>query len=471
MKYEISPATDESKYLNIRFTLENCPAGQTTVHLPAWRPGRYELQNFAQFIRKVKAFDSADKPLAIRKTSRDSWQIFMETPGDLTISYQFYADSPNAGGSSWQSDFLYVNPVNCCLYHKDRLEKPCEMWVKFPANQSVACGLPTEKRDDLVIFSAATYHDLADSPFFIASKLQHIQYESHGTLFHLWVKGPSELPTEKVSHDFKRFTDAQIEIFGEFPEDSFHFMLWLSREASYHGVEHSRSTMMTLGPDTENFDHWYLDLLGLASHELFHAWNIKKIRPAELLPYDYSRENYFETCFVAEGLTTFYGDWILYRSGVFDRETWLKELETTLRRHFETADEADLSLLESSYDLWVDGYKKGVPHRKVSVYHKGAIAALILNDLITKATDNSRNLDYVMQLLWEKFGKPFKGYTYQDFQTLAAQACGKDLSSYFQEVIEGNTSILEVCNRALESACLKLQKNESGFFQLITLDR
>ena len=468
MRYELSPDDQGSGYLQIKLFIENCHSEQLNLQMPAWRPGRYELQNFAQFIRKVKAVDGHNQNLPISKLSKDSWIIDTHTTDSVVVSYEFYADMPNAGGSVIQRDFLYVNPVNCCMYIPSRQNEACEMEVNFNSNNDVACGMSHIKTEDKIYFTAKDFHELADSPFFISSKLHHLQYAVQDVQFHVWIRGAGEFPLDRIKADFSRFTEAQINVFGEFPEKEFHFMLWLSAQASYHGVEHSKSTMMTLGPNTDNFDQLYTDLLGLASHELFHAWNVKRIRPVELLPYDYCRENYFTTCFVAEGITTFYGDWMLHRSGVFDDAAYQKELETTLRRHFETADTADLSLLESSYDLWLDGYKKGAPDRKVSVYHKGAAAALILNYLIEQSTKGQRNLDDLMKLLWLRFGKPFKGYSYEDYIQAAEEIAGCSLSQYFKKVIEGNDSIFDDCNLALHEQNLTLQRNQEGFVQLVT---
>jgi predicted metalloprotease with PDZ domain len=136
---------------------------------------------------------------------------------------------------------------------------------------------------------------------------------------------------------------------------------------------------MTLGPGRKIGAELYPELVGLASHELFHVWNVIRIRPAELLPYDFSRENYFPTGYVAEGLTTYYGDLLLARSGFFSPTEYLAELNGTLNRHFTSSNGAALSLTESSLDLWLDGYVAGVPGRKVSIYHKGTLTALILD--------------------------------------------------------------------------------------------
>jgi predicted metalloprotease with PDZ domain len=124
---------------------------------------------------------------------------------------------------------------------------------------------------------------------------------------------------------------------------------------------------------------YMLICLGVSSHELFHAWNIIRIRPKEMLPYDFTKENYFRTCFVAEGCTTYYGDLFLKRAGVFSDETYIKELQVYMKRHFENCAHATQSLADSSFDLWLDGYEKGIPNRKVSVYHKGALVALVLD--------------------------------------------------------------------------------------------
>jgi predicted metalloprotease with PDZ domain len=133
--------------------------------------------------------------------------------------------------------------------------------------------------------------------------------------------------------------------------------------------------MIVLGPDDEG-EGLYADLLGVSSHELFHAWNIIRIRPKEMLPYDFTKENYFRTCFVAEGCTTYYGDLFLKRAGVFNDETYIKELQVYMKRHFENSAHATQSLTDSSFDLWLDGYEKGIPNRKVSVYHKGALVGI-----------------------------------------------------------------------------------------------
>ena len=214
----------------------------------------------------------------------------------------------------------------------------------------------------------------------------------------------------------------------------------------------------------------YTDLLGVSSHELFHAWNIIRIRPIELLPYDFTKENYFRTCFVAEGCTTYYGDLFLKRAGVFDHETYIKELQVYMKRHFENSGAARQSLTDSSFDLWLDGYEKGIPDRKVSVYHKGALAALILDLYIRRKTDHKQSLDDVMRLLWIRFGKPFIGYSLQDYIDIVEEVAGESIEWYWQECIFGNEQLDTRLNEAMTFVGLQMTTFSNGSIQLNVLE-
>ncbi len=459
MKYKIFTNPAESNYLSIQATIENCDLPQIEVQLPAWRPGRYELQNFSKYIKSLNTFGESGEKLTVEKISKDRWQIKTDGSKTIEIRYEYYANQVDAGGNFVDKNLLYVNPVTCCVYVEGRINESCEVYVAGNEKQELAGGIKSDFSEGFHHFKTDDFYQLADSPFMLSAKMQHEVYRVNEIPFHIWVAGHCEIPWNTVLQDFQRFTERQMDVFGEFPEPDFHFLLWVLPTAFYHGVEHRNSTVMVLGPDTQPFEEMYIDLLGLASHELFHAWNICKIRPVELLPYNFTKENYFKTCFVAEGITTFYGDWMLHQSGVFSDIKYEKELETCYRRHFETADGAAQSLLDSSFDLWLDGYAPGIPDRKVSVYHKGAIAAQILQDLLQK---EGKSLDDVMKLMWFRFGKPFIGYTFQDYKSCCEEVMGYDLTPYFEKCISGTESLWQDVNALLEPRNLQLNKHEDG---------
>ncbi|MBC7568311.1 MAG: M61 family metallopeptidase [Spirosoma sp.] len=464
MHYSIAPDT-QPHYIAVEARLTDITLADVDLQLPAWRPGRYELQNFAKNIQRFTVVDAQGNTLPFRKISKDCWRVQTNGATELTARYNYYGLLPiearlNAGSSFVNDTLLYVNPVNLCLYAEGRIGEPCTLTLDIPDNWTVATSLTQTNAGH---WTATDFYELVDCPIMTAPAMQHITYTVQDILFHVWVQGgrrpDGELvfdPAQVVS-DFERFTARQLDLFGEFPERDYHFMTIVLPVSHYHGVEHRNSTMLVLGPNTEEESGGlYVDLLGVASHELFHTWNIIRIRPAELLPYNFTRETYFETCFVAEGVTTYYGDLMLRQSGVFDDVAYLKELQVTLKRHFEQNGRAAQSLVESSYDLWLDGYEKGVPDRKVSVYQKGAIAALILDLHIRKLSNHARSLDDVMRRMWADFGRPFVGYTLTDYRMATEIVAGESLNWYYDLCIFGNQPLNNLVNAYLNWVGLHL---------------
>jgi predicted metalloprotease with PDZ domain len=358
---------------------------------------------------------------------------------------------------------LYFNPVNFTMYSATAMDVPVKINILADNKiTNLASGMQFKKTKTGYVALATSIRQWFDSPVLISNNLLHLTFKSRKTPFHFWVAGSLGFESEVLIRDLRKIADAQIDLFGVFPEKDYHFMLIVPQDAYYHGVEHSNSTMLVLGQNTILHCSYYQNLLGLASHELFHTWNIAKIRPKEILPYDYSKEQYFETCFVAEGFTTYYGDKMLLTSGVITIEEYYLELETTCRRHFENADAASQSLLESSIDLWVDGYEKAIPYKRVSVYDKGAIAAFILDTLIQSKTQNIKSLDNVMQKLWEVYGSQEKGYCYQEIKLICEEVYGESLAPFFDQVIAGNGSIWEITQVALATIGKVLKFSTEG---------
>lgn len=473
MHYKIYSKNRSSHFIDIECTVTNLLADNVELQLPSWRPGRYELQHFAKNIQYFEVFNQHGQKLPATKITKDRWLVQLNGATSLTARYNYYAQVINAGSSYVDDHILYVNPVNLCIYAEGRLDEKCSIDLYLNPNEQVAGATASVSRKDKSLHQLHfdDFYHLADTPFIVSASLKHDYYKIGKVKFHLWFEGNLVPDFKRIKADFKKFTQAQIEVFGDFPEKEYHFITWILPIPYYHGVEHRSSTMQVLGPDSQNFEELYIDLLGLASHELFHTWNICKIRPVELLPYDYTRENYFPTCFVAEGVTTYYGDLMLSRSKVFNKNQYFTELEARFKRHFDHADHASQSLVESSWDLWLDGYTASIPDRKVSVYHKGAIAAQILDLHIQQVSGHERSLDNVMKLMWERFGKPFKGYSIQDYQSICEEVAGEKLDWYFDLCIYGNSSLLNLLNQYLQILKLKVIPNEDGIFSLANLTK
>ncbi|UYZ61733.1 M61 family metallopeptidase [Hymenobacter weizhouensis] len=448
--YHVSCENPLSFYVQIQMTFEVAKgtAEAVELQLPAWRPGRYELQNFAQKLQHVVLEDaSTGEALPSRKITKDRWQLTGAQGRTVRVRYNFYAHQMDAGGSWVDETQLYLNPVQGFMYVEGRQQEACQVTLDLPEGWQLACGLPQSGPN---ILQAQSFDHLADSPLIASPTLQYRNYEVDGLPFYIWIQGECPVDWTRLVADFRAFSQEQLSLFGSFPARDYHFLNQILPYKHYHGVEHLNSTVIVLGPaELLMSEGLYKELLGVSCHELFHAWNIKSIRPAEMQPYDYARENYFRTCFIAEGITTYYGEYLLARAGVRTAEQYFAELNTVLRKHYDDYGRFHLSVADASMDLWLDGYKPGVPDRKVSVYHKGALVALLLDLTLRQLSQHQRSLDDVMRRLWTEFGQTGTGYTEDDYIRLVKEVAGRDMQAYFDKFIYGTAPLEEPLNRVL----------------------
>ncbi len=455
MKIHISYKNPISHILAIRLTFEG--AVPKKLQLPSWRPGRYELQNFAQNITNIN-FSDGERAVTFTRKTKDLW-VTKKTPKRLVVTYDYYAKQMDAGGTWLDNEQLYINFVTCVLQPLGLEKSEIEIELDVPLNYKFATSL----HQDGVHLFAKDYYELVDSPVISSAKLQHHRYEQRGCTFHLWVQGKCEPDFKKMEIDFRKYGEEQISLFGEFPCENYHYLFQILPNKHYHGVEHSHSTVISLGPGKElNTEEMQTNLLGISSHELFHTWNVCRIKPKEFLPhYDYSKENYYETGYITEGITTYYGDYMLGRSGVFDTKAYFKEIDLYLKRHFENGGRLSSSLTDSSFKLWLDGYKLGVPNSKSSIYIKGALSALVLDLEIRKVTRNKKCLDDVMRKMWSAYGDLKEGYTHKSYRKIIEEVTETNFKWYFDHLIMGTRDIYAILNDALEFVGCHVSINES----------
>ena len=433
---------------------------KTIIHLPSWRPGRYELGNFAKNIKNFKVFNDQNKAINFHKINKDSWEISSNETKYIRIEYQYYANELNAGSSYYNENQLYVNPVNCFLYAEGKEQFPISVKLNIPENYTIASSLVQENN----FLLAENFDELADSPFICSKNLEKQTYIVADTNFHIWFNNQFNIPWERVINDFRNFTVKQIEDFGEFPVSEYHFLIQSLPYLAYHGVEHLKSTVITLGPSYDLFENRYEELLGVCSHELYHVWNVKSIRPKELLPYNFKKENYSDLGYIYEGVTTYLGDLYLLKSGVFSLENYLRELSAQFQKHFDNPGRFAYSVAQSSFDTWLDGYVPGVPGRKVSIYTEGCLLAFVMDAKIRKATNNKRGIEEVMKRLYYNFAQNNKGYTEKDFIDQLENICGYSFQDFFNDYVHGTTPYETILLESLDFIGLELIQTPSNSY-------
>ncbi len=454
MKYNITYNHPHQHFIDIEFIVDQIQGDEIEIQLPAWRPGRYELGNFAKNIQKWAAYDGEGNVLKFQKITKDRWKVQTKNTSEIRIQYNYYAAEINAGSSFLDATQLYVNPVNCCVYIPERMHEECVLELHLPSNYQVACGLPvyTSETVGARFIVAKDFHQLVDTPLIASSSLQHTKFECKGIEFHLWFQGECKPDWEKLTNDFTKFCGHQLEMMDIVPFESYHFLFQILPQRFYHGVEHTTSTVIALGTGYNLMKgDLYEELLGVSCHELFHAWNIKTIRPLEMYPYDYAKENYSKLGYVCEGITTYYGDYLLYRCGVFDECQFMKTFAERLQKHFDNFGRFNLSVADSSFDTWLDGYTPGIPNRKTSIYDAGCLLAFLTDIFIRTGSENAYSLDDLMRHLYHEFALKGRGYSAIDYKNVVEfYASSSSYDQLFNNYINGTSDYEPLLQNAME---------------------
>ena len=446
--YDFASSVPSSRNIDIIFRAAAEPSGITELALPAWRPGRYELGNFAKNITRFRVVDENGKALTFEKTGSHRWQVHSGKSKQVVVHYSYYAAQPDAGACWTDEEFMYVNPVHCCLYIPGKLNTSCVIRVKVPDDWTIACSMKVLMKHEL---KASDFHELADSPFFAGASLQHKKYTAANNTFHVWMHGENNTEWPRLLADFKAFTEVQLAMMRSFPVREFHFLILLLPFPFYHGVEHTGSTVLALGPGYKMMQKsFYDDLMGVASHELFHVWNVKTLRPRDFAVYDYQKENYSTLGWVYEGFTTYYGDLFLARSGYFKTEDFFREITVRLQKHMDSYGRLNQSVSESSFDTWLDGYVPGVPHRKTSIYDEGCLFALMLDLYIRKTSKGKFSLDDLFRQLYSEFSPGNIGYREQDVRVLASALSDEKVNRIFDQHIRKAGTYLPLLQELLD---------------------
>jgi predicted metalloprotease with PDZ domain len=458
MHYTISCPNPASQFLRIDFKFSCDTATQLRLQLPAWRAGRYQLANYAQNLRGLTAQNQQGQAIALQKVTKDCWDLEIMGPTTIHLSYEYWAGKMDAGSAWVDEEQVYVNLVNCCLEVLGRSDEAYEVKLDLP---NYPIQILTLKQTAPSTWMAENYQVLADATVLAAKKLEQETYAIGNTRFHAWFHGEIHFDRPRFVDQFLAFSSRMIADFGSFPEKEYHFIFQLLPYPHYHGVEHRRGTVITFGPASSLAEEEALEeLLGISCHELYHAWNVCRIRPKEFLPYEFAKETYTRAGLVLEGITTYFGDLYLLKSGVYDLPTYLRHLEKILQREANQYGWKNASIEESSIDLWLDGYVVGIPDRKVNIYSRGALLSLCLDVILLQ---EGSSLAQVMKDMWEGFGLPFKGYEVQDFEKkIAARASNPEkITHFFNSYVRGKEDLFPVLEDCFSAIGIEIQKTVS----------
>jgi predicted metalloprotease with PDZ domain len=415
--------------------------------LPAWIPGSYMIRDFA---RNVVALEASCNGvlLTIEKQDKQSWQC-QPCSGELHIKYQVYAWDLSVRSAHLDATHGYFNGTSVFLKVVGQEQQPCEVELLPPegdayAEWRVATTLPSKQAQHLGFgsYQAKDYDELIDHPVEMGC-FTHATFDVAGTPHEIAITGRHNCDMGRLCRDLKLICESQIEMFGELPQMERYLFQVMAVGDGYGGLEHRSSTSLLCRrgdlpqPGVEEISKEYRQFLGLCSHEYFHLWNVKRIRPQALKAADLSDEVYSKLLWAFEGITSYYDDLTLLRSGLIDKESYLELLAHNITRVMRRSGRLKQTVEESSFDAWTKFYKQdeNAPNSIVSYYAKGAIIALALDLSIRRDSGGEKSLDDLMRSLWLNHGKPDIGVGEADVERLAAEVTGLDLSDFFQQAL------------------------------------
>lgn len=419
------------------------PQGQV-FSLPTWTPGSYLIRDFARHVVTIEASSGGDA-VALRKLDKTTWRA-APVSGEIVVRVEIYAADGSVRGACLDRSGAFCNGSSVFLRVHGRDQERCLVYLT-PAEQPgtahwrVATTLTrlTGAEWEYGAFEAADYEDLIDHPL-LMGELDVAAFMAAGTPHAIVLAGRHGADLERLAGDLARCCTWQIEFFGcPAPMPRYLFLARLTG-AGFGGLEHRASSALVChrddlpGPGLGVPGNDYRGLLGLASHEYFHTWHVRRIRPAELAAADLGREAYSRQLWIFEGITSYYDDLALLRSGVIGVDSYLELLGRTLTAVYRSAGRRRQTLEEASFDAWIKFYRpdENSPNAQVSYYSKGAMLALALDLEIRLRTDGRVSLDDVMRMLWKHYGGDgAPGLPEGAFEELAAEVSGLDLGDFF----------------------------------------
>ena len=453
IRYRIFPKNPGAHLFEVTLTVkEPDPAGQRFT-LPAWIPGSYLVRDYARNVVAISA-ESDGRLVNVEKTDKGSW-VAEPTDSALSVTIEVYAYDLSVRGAHLDTTHAYFNGPCVFLKVCGSENKECEVEIVPPAggigaDWRVATAMRRKKAGlyGYGAYTAEDYDELIDHPVEIGD-LSIGEFEVDGTPHVLAIRGQTKSDMGRLCRDIARACESHIQLLGR-PENLDRYVFLLAvLDHGYGGLEHgwssslicSRSDLPRRGDDSVSED--YRKFLGLCSHEYFHLWNVKRMKPAAFTPYRLESESYTGLLWVFEGITSYYDDLALRRSGLISEQSYLELVGQTITRVMRGSGRFKQSVEESSFDAWIKFYKQGdnASNAIVSYYAKGALIALALDLTLRHKTANRCSLDDVMSECWQRYGNSATGMPERGLETISSERSGEDLSDFFEHYVRGTADL------------------------------
>jgi predicted metalloprotease with PDZ domain len=459
LAYTLSFPQPHTHLYEVAIKVSNVKTPELDLVMPTWTPGSYLQREFARNVQEFAARDESGQSLRWEKADKATWRI---QTGSVTggtrsvfVSYRVYANELSVRTSHLDASHAYFNGASVFMFVRGMIDQPLRLKINAPAGWRVTTPLALAP-DAEGFYSAPNYDILADSPTEVGTH-RLLEFDSRGKRHRIAIWGDGNYDEARLKEDFAKIVEQGAIMFGGLPYEHYTFIVHVQPGIG-GGLEHLNSTTLQTRPNAFSPRKNYLGFLGLTSHEYFHLWNVKRIRPEALGPFDYEHENYTRALWIAEGATDYYGRQLLRRAGLMTPAEYLDNMVGEIARYEQTPGRKVMSAESASFNAWIKGYRpdENTPNSAIDYYNKGDLLGWMLDFEIRSLTAGKKSLDDVMRYLYENYAQRGVGFPEDALKGVFERVAGADLTDFFRRYVSGTDEI--DFDRYLRMAGLELRR-------------
>ena len=445
ISYTLKMPRPQNHYFQVEMQVEQVKQKTATVKLPVWAPGSYLVREFSRHLNQVKAYSLQGAALPLIKKTKNTWEIDLKGQTSFVLKYEVYAFELSVRTSFLDETHGFVSGPSMFMYLDGHKETGGELLVQPHASfKRISTGLTQKsevKQGNNQTFTFENYDQLVDCPIEIGNQFE-FDFEAAGVKHTVAMYGEGNFDPERLKEDMAKIVEEETKVVGVNPNKRYVFIVH-NVVGGDGGLEHCNSTVLSVDRWTYDGSN-YINFLNLVAHEYFHLWNVKRIRPIELGPFNYDQEVYTNYLWVMEGFTSYYDELILRRCGFYSQEEMLKKIQIAVNYVESSVGARVQPVAHASFDAWIKAYRpnENSSNTTMTYYSRGMIIASVLDAMIIKQSNGKECLDHLMKDLYETYyvGKN-RGFTDTEFKACLSKHTGQDMTAFFQKYIDGTEVI------------------------------
>ncbi len=440
IRYTLKMPKPQNHYFEVEMLIEGIDSKELEVKMPVWAPGSYLVREFAKNVNLVKAYDEKGSILAVQKTSKNTWKIQKGNAKKVKVNYEVYAFELSVRTSFLDLTHGYVSGTGVFMYVESLRSKAGTLDViPYATFKKITTAMPKAGEgivsDSKQSFTFGNYDQLVDCPIEIGNQ-EVFDFTSAGVKHTVALYGDGNYDIAKLKTDMAKITQTATDVFGENPNKEYVFIVHNVVDGQ-GGLEHTNSTTLSVNRWTYQGSD-YIGFLSLVAHEYFHLWNVKRIRPVELGPFNYEEENYTSLLWVMEGFTSYYDELLLLRAGYYTQDQYLQKILSGLNYVEGSEGSRVQPVAHASFDAWIKAYRpnENSANTTMTYYSRGSLLAAVLDAKIVTKFNGNKCLDHFLQKLYADYYKKLnRGFSEAEFQKALSDFMEEDMSAFFRDYV------------------------------------